>query len=218
MKKKRIAVLGLGQFGSALARELALLGCEVLAVDSDPSCVQEVRDSVSHAAIADVRQRESLSELINEPFDIGIVSTGGALEAAILATLHLKELGVTQVWAEAPNDDGAEVLRRVGADQIFSPERDAGRRMAQRLANPNMIEFLPVMKGYGICEIDAPTFTHGKTLSELNLRNSRGLAVIAVRGQSSATMVPTAATTIVAGDAIIVVGKDADIAKFREDD
>ena len=217
MTKKRIAVLGLGQFGGALARELALLGCEVLAVDREEQRVQEVRDSVTTAAIADVREREALSELLNEPFDIGVVATGGALEAAILAVLHLKELGVTQVWAEAPNDDGGEVLRRVGADRIFSPERDAGRRLAQRLANPNMIEFLPVMRGYGICEVEAPSFTHGRTLSELDLRNKRGLAVVAVRGPSTSTMVPTAATTIVAGDVIVVVGKDADIAKFQED-
>ena len=216
MKTKRIAVLGLGQFGGSLAQELALLGCEVLAIDSNEARVQEVRDAVTSAAIADVREREALSELINAPFDIGVVATGGALEAAILAVLHLKELGVSDVWAEAPNDDGAEVLRRVGADRIFSPERDAGRRLAQRLANPNMVEFLPVMKGYGICEVEAPSFTHGRTLAELDLRNKRGLAIVAVRGQSSATMVPTAATTIVEGDVIVVVGKDADIAKFRE--
>jgi len=215
MTDKRIAVLGLGQFGGALARELSTLGVEVLAVDRDPEQVQLIRNDVSVAAVADVRDRDALAELTSEPFDIAIVATGGSLEAAILATLHLKELEVPQVWVEAPNDDGAEVLRRVGADKVFSPEREAGRRLAQQLANPNMIEFLPITKGYGICEVDAPMFMHHKTLEELDLRNTKGVAVIAIRGKESATLVPTAATRIEPGDVLSVVGRDEDLANLR---
>jgi len=217
MKKRRFAVLGLGQFGSSLADELTKRGCEVLAVDKDPERVELLRDKVALAAVADIRDRAALEELITSPFDVAILAVGDQLEPAILATLHLKDLMVEEVWAEATSPESAEVLKRVGADKIISPERDMGQRIARRLANPNLIEFLPLTSGYAVVEVEAPAWTHGKTLLELGLRREMQIAVIAIRSADGMpAIVPGGAAQVQPGDVLTLVGRDADIATFRK--
>jgi trk system potassium uptake protein TrkA len=217
MKKRRFAVFGLGLFGRTLATEMSRLGCEVLAVDVSARKVDAMRDDVMKAAVADIRDRAALEELLTSKFDAAVIAIGGALEASIMATLHLRELGVEEVWAEATTADRAEVLQRVGATKILSPERDLGRREAQRLANPNLLEFLPVTSGYGVVQVEAPAWTHEKTLIELGLRREMSLTVIAIRtGEGVDVLVPDGAAAIREGDVLTVVGRDADIARFRE--
>jgi trk system potassium uptake protein TrkA len=214
---RRIAVLGLGQFGKALATELAVRGCEVLAVDSDPKVVDAIRDEVSVAAIADIRDKKALEELFASRFDVAVVAMGAALEATVMATLHLKELGVDEVWAEANEPDRAEALKKVGATHVMAPERDMAERIAQQLAYPNLIEFLPLTKGYSVIEVDAPVWTQGKTLAELDLRNSMGVAAIAIRSAEGVVdIVPGGATQLGPGDVLTLVGRDSDLAKFSE--
>jgi len=216
MRKKRYAILGLGQLGRNLARELTKLGCEVLAVDADPKAVTMIRDEVAAAAVADLRDRAALKELLSSRFDGAVVAIGGSLEAAIMATLYLREIGVEDVWAEGNTDDRAEVLRRVGATRIVSPERDMGRRLAQELVNPNLMDFLPIAEGHGILEMEAPPWTHGKTLAELNLRSVMNLAVVAIHRQGGDVIVPGGATVLAAGDRLVLLGRDSDLTRFRE--
>jgi trk system potassium uptake protein TrkA len=217
MKKPRVAVLGLGQFGRALAQALTRDGCEVLAVDSSAKHVERIRDDVARAAVADVRDAAALRELLASPVDVVIIAIGGSLEASILATFHLLELGVKEVWAEANSDEWAEVLTRVGATRILSPEREMGRRLAQQIANPNLLEFLPLTEGHGVLEVEAPSWTHGKTLAELNLRAAMSLAVIAMRdAEGKVTVVPGGGARVEPGAQLTLVGRDADLARFRE--
>ncbi len=216
-KKRRFAILGLGQFGSALAEELARLGCEVMAVDRDADLVDEVRDRVAGAAVADISDPEALKEIFCRPFDVAVIAIGGSLEAAIMATLHLRELGVPEIWTEASTEDRAEALRRVGATRILQPERDMGRRIAKRMASPNLLEYIPLTEGYGVVEMDAPAFTHGKTLSELDLRAKHSLAVIAIQSKDKETLiVPGGDTTIAEGDVLTLVGRDSALNELRE--
>lgn len=217
MKHARYAVLGLGEFGQALSSELSHLGCEVLAVDRNPKLVEKARDEVAMAAVADIRSAAALRELFNTPFDGAVIAIGGNLEASILATLHLQELKVPRILAEATTPEAAEVLRRVGATDIFSPERDSGRRLAGRLANPNLVEFIPLTSGYGVVEVEAPAWTHGKTLAELDLRRRFSLAAIAIRSpDEGVAVVPGGRAQIRPGDKLTLVGRDEDLAKFRE--
>jgi trk system potassium uptake protein TrkA len=217
MSKRRFAVLGLGQLGRALCRELTRLGCEVLAVDASPRKVEAVRDDVTMAAAADIRDREAMKELFTTRFDAAIIAIGGSLEAAIMATLYLKELGVREVWAEANTEDRAHVLERIGVTRIVSPERDIGRRIAQRLANPDLMEFLPLAEGYGVVEIEAPSWSHGRTLADLDLRRTMNLAVIAIRkADGGVAVVPGGATKLEHKDMITLVGRDEDLTRFRE--
>jgi len=215
--KKRVAVLGLGQFGRALARELTRDGAEVLAVDRSPTLVERIREEVAHVAVADVRDPAALRELFASPFDVVIIAIGGALEASVLATFHLQELGVKEIWAEANSNDLAEVLTRVGAKRIISPEREMGRRLAQQIANPDLLEFLPLTEGYGVVEVEAPTWTHGKTLAELNLRAAMHLAVIAIRDpKGQVVVVPGGTARLEPGTKLTLVGRDPDLVHFRE--
>lgn len=217
MKKPRVAVLGLGQFGQALALALTRDGCEVLAIDPSAKQVERIRDEVARAAVADVRDAAALRALFASPFDVVIIAIGGSLEASILATFHLLELGVREVWAEANSDEWAEVLTRVGATRILSPEREMGRRVAQQIANPNLLEFLPLTEGHGVLEIDAPSWTYGRTLAELNLRATMNLAVIAIRdGRGKVTVAPGGSARVEPGSQLTLVGRDPDLAGFRE--
>jgi len=216
MSKRRYAVLGLGQLGRNMARELTRLGCEVLAVDRNAKAVDSIRDEVASAAVADIRDKEALRELFSSHFDGAVVAIGGSLEAAIMATLYLREMGIAEIWAEANADDRADVLQRVGATRIIAPERDMGRRLAQQLVNPNLVDFLPLTAGHGVVELEAPAWTHEKTLAELDLRKNMSLAVVAVHRSGGPVIIPGGQTKLTAGDRIVLVGKDSDLTRFRE--
>jgi len=217
MNRKRFAILGLGKFGTTLASELSRLGYEVLAVDQDARAVDAVRDEVTVAAVADVRDRHALGELFTAPFDGAVVAIGTNLEAAILATLFLKENGVPTIIAEAATRDRAEVLQRVGATEVVSPELEIGKRLAKRLSNPNLIEFIPLVKGYLAIEVEAPAWTAGKTLAELNLHRTMNLAVLAITHKGGEiALVPGGAAKVGAGDKLALLGRESDLERFRE--
>jgi trk system potassium uptake protein TrkA len=219
MKNKRFIVMGLGEFGRALAPELARLGGEVLAVDISPKKVESVRDQVTMAVVADIRDRAALQELITSTFDVAILAIGGSLEASIMATLHLKELAVREIYVEANNPDRAEVLRRVGADHVISPEQDLGMRLARRLSNPNLIDFLPITEGYGVIKVEAPYWTHEKSLIDLELRKRMNLTVIALHtGDGKDVVAPGANTVVHKGDQLTLVGRDSDLVRFKDRD
>jgi len=217
MRKRRFAILGLGQFGRALCRELSRLGAEVLAVDVSAKRIEQIKNEVAGAAIADIRDRAALEELFSSPFDVAVIAIGGALEAAIMATLHLKEMGVEQIWVEANTREREQVMLRVGATRVISPEREMGRRLAQRLANPNLMEFLPLTGGHAVVEVEAPSWALGKSLAELHLRSTMNLAVIRIRSADGKdAVVPGGDARVGGGDVMTLVGLDRDIARFRE--
>ena len=217
MSAKRCIVVGLGEFGSTMAVELSRAGVDVLAVDQSEKRVNAIRDQVTVAAIADVRDAETFKELITSPFDLAIVAIGGSLESSILAAMHLKAARVGEVWAEAGEPAREEVLRRIGVDRIFSPERDLARRMAQRVARQDLAEFIPVTEGYGIIEMPAPQWMIGKTLIQLDLRKEMAVAVISVRSAGGkVTVVPSAGYEIKEGDTLVLVGSDEDLLRLRK--
>lgn len=219
MSTKRCIVIGLGEFGRTIATELARLGVEVMAVDRSEKRIMAVRDLVASAAAADVRDPEVIKELCSSKFDLAIIAIGGSLESSILAAMHLKQQKVDEIWAEANDPAREEVLRRIGVDRLFSPERDLGRRMAQRIARQDLAEFIPIAEGHGVIEMPAPQWMIGKTLLQLDLRKTHNVAVISVRSAGGEiTVVPKAGREVREGDTLILVGKDEDLAKVRERD
>jgi len=217
MSRKRFAVLGLGQLGKALATALSDMGYEVLAADRDPKAVEAVKDSAAIAAIVDVRDRAAMQELFAAPFDAAVVAIGTNLEAAILATLFLREAGVPRIVAEAGSPDRAEVLSRVGATQIISPELEVGKRLAKRLANPNLLEFIPLLEGFAAIDVEAPSWTHGKTLAELDFHRKTNLAILAITSaKGEYVLVPGGSARLGPGAKLTLVGRTADLERFRE--
>lgn len=217
MSNKRCLVVGLGEFGKTLAIELAKLNMEIVAVDVTDRRVAAVRDAVASAVTADIRDPDAVAELCSGTFDFAILTMSGSLEASILGIIHLKQHRVEEIWAEANDGSRAEVMRRVGATRVFSPERDFARRFAQRLARQDLAEFIPIAEGFGVVEMEAPVWMHGKTLVQLELRNTYDVAVISVTtADGDVTVVPNPGREIVEGDTLVLVGSDANLARIRE--
>ncbi|MHC4955797.1 MAG: potassium channel family protein [Planctomycetota bacterium] len=217
MSKKRCIVVGLGEFGRTMAVDLARLGVDVLAVDRVEKRVAMVRDDVTVAAVADVKDGEAIKELVSTKFDLAIIAIGGSLESSILAAMHLKANGVDEVWAEAGESAREDVLRRIGVDRVFSPERDLARRLAQRIARQDLADFIPLAEDHGVIEMPAPEWMVGKTLLQLDLRKEMNVAVISITtAGGQVTVVPRAGREIKEGDTLVLVGSDEDLLKLRE--
>ncbi|MDD5641017.1 MAG: TrkA family potassium uptake protein, partial [Syntrophales bacterium] len=207
--KKHLVVIGLGEFGSELARELAKQ-CEVLALDRDENKVNAVVDAVQRALILDVRDFNSLSSVVTGDFDEAIVGIGENLEASILCTLHLKKIGVKFIHAKAKTEDQAAILRAVGATEVISPERESARRVAAQIINPNLLDFVPLEEDYRVMDVAPPDALYGRSLEELNLRKNFGVFVIAIRELVPARFVflPGPEFVIKPSDILVIIGKE----------
>ena len=133
----QVAVIGLGLFGLHVARQLHLAGHEVLAIDSDAANVQQIRDFSSRAVVLDAREKERLDALGIRDFDVVVVSLGERIDASVLVTLHLKELGVKRLIAKAGSEDHGKLLELIGVDEVVFPEREAATRLAHRITGPD---------------------------------------------------------------------------------
>jgi trk system potassium uptake protein len=178
--KKRICVIGLGQFGSEMARQLAK-HCEVLALDMDEDRVNALADEVQQALIVDAKDYTTLSSLISHDYDEAVVSLGESMEASILCTLHLKKIGVPVIRAKAISEDHASILRSVGGTETIFPERETAQRIASQIINPNLLDFIPLAEGFEVIDVAPPDDFYGHTLQQLNLRERFGAFVIGVK-------------------------------------
>ena len=202
---KRVVIIGLGNFGYYLGRELTRQGFDVLGLDIRKDAVQHVKNDLAVAAAADATQKENLLDLGVAEADVAVVTIGTNMLASILATFLLKEIGVQNVYAKALSEEHESILRRVGADQILFPEKDLALSLARRLANPNMLEYLPFIGDHGIFELEAPAPFEGKTLRELDLINRFGIQVLAVHQAHSDTLtfIPKADFVVQPGDVLV---------------
>ena len=204
---KQFIVLGLGRFGSAVATTLVELGHEVLGVDNDEERVNDLKDKITQAVQADITEERVLKELGVKNFDAAIVSIGTDLEASILVTMMLKEMGLKYIIAKAQNNLHAKILKKIGVDKVVFPERDMGARIARRLITPNIKDYVELEPNYNIMEIEAlPEFVD-KSLSELDLRNKYGINVLAIKKDNSFNISPQAKDVIKKDDFLIVIGE-----------
>ena len=225
---KRFAVMGLGSFGSNLARSLTSKGAEVLAIDIDEHAVDDIKEDVTQAVVADASDKKAMLSLDIESFDCVIVSLGERVDATILVALFLRKVGVRKIVVKAISEDHAEALRSVGATNVVIPEKDMAFKIADSLITPNLIDFIPVSEGLSVVEMKPPSECAGKTLAELKLRNRFNLQVLAVktdRASGDTASVNSGADSIVITDAsfrigkrhvLIIMGANEDIEKFRE--
>ncbi len=216
-RKKQVCVIGLGHFGRELALTLAR-HCEVLVVDRNQELVDEISDKVHRAVALDIRDESALASVIPEDIDEAIVSMGENLEGSILCTLYLKRLNVPVVRVKALSDDHATVLRQLGADELIFPERETARRLAARVRNPNLLDFVPLGGDYQVIETKAPEVITGSTLSELNLRARFNVFVIAVRGadERDTVFLPSPDFRIKSGQVLVVIGRERDLSRLRD--
>ncbi|MEJ5377423.1 MAG: TrkA family potassium uptake protein [bacterium] len=217
---KQIAVIGLGNFGYHLATNLCAKGHEVMAIDRDPQKVQAIKDLVTRAVMADATDREVLEDLGLRQMDTVVVSIGTEMSNSILATLHLKEIGVKRVVAMAISEPHERILRRVGASEVVFPEKDLATSLAEKLHNPNMLDYLPFSPDYSIVELAPPRKFIGRSLKELDLINRYGVQVVAVRElvPERLNMIPTGNFVVKDSDIIILLGPNKSLEKIREQD
>jgi len=217
MKMKQFAVIGLGRFGSSLARELTNNGFEVLGVDRDEEAVSEMSEVLTHAIVADSTDEETLRSIGIRNFDCVIVAIGDDIQASIMTAILLKDLGVEMVVAKALSVLHGKVLERLGVDRIIYPERDMGIRVAHQLVNPNLLDYIELSKDYTIAEISAPKCLNGKTLKELNPRAKYGCSVVAINKKDGVIIAPTATDVINERDVMVIIGTNKQIESFEEE-
>lgn len=218
MAVRRFAVIGLGNFGAAVARELSTLDCEVTAIDHDKAKVQALVDEIDLAIVGEATEREFLENLQVERFDCVVVSTGKDSHASILIALHLRELKADKIVVKANSRDHAKVLMKVGASEAIIPEEQMAVRLARSLAQPNMIEHLPLTADFSVAELVPPDRFIEKRLMDLQLRASYHVQVVAVRDSVSGELefAPGGDYKIAAHDVLVVLGKQKDIDKLRD--
>jgi len=213
----KFAVIGLGSFGSNIAKTLYEKGNEVLAVDEDKEKIDEVKNFVSHAVHMDAADKENLQALGIKDMDVVIVSLGPEMEASILTVLYLNEMGTKRIVAKALTEDHAKILESVGATEIIYPEKDMAIKTALKLSCPNVLEYLPLISGFGIQEIAPPEKFIGKNLRELDLRNKYGIQVIAIKEliPEKTTFVPKADFVLKDSDILVIMGEDKQLEKIN---
>lgn len=215
---KQFIVLGLGTFGFNLAVELTRQGHQVLAIDSDNSIVDDIKNLVTDAVVADVMDREALSEFVSTDIDAAILGLGErSMEATVLAIMHLHKLGVTNILVKAMNELRGEVYRSVGATEIIYPEKETAIRLARRLSIPQLIDQIPLAPEYSIIELALPDAFVGKSLRMLRFREKYGVTVVAIKDVLRDTLFLSPSPDQVLGpdSALIVVGQHNDIDKLK---
>ena len=217
MKKKEFAVIGLGRFGGSVCRTLSEQGMEVLAIDVDEEKVNEYASIASQAVVADSTDETVLKSLGIRNFDHVIVAIGDNIQASILTTLILKELGVEKITVKATNDYHEKVLKKIGADHIVHPERDMGERIANNMISNNVLDYLELSDRHSIVEIVANERLHGHSLLELDIRAKYGINIVAIKRNNDIIVSPLASEVIYAGDILIVIGADQDIDRFESE-
>ena len=214
---KQFAVIGVGNFGYYLAVRLYEKGHEVLAIDKHSDRIQDIRDRVSRAVVADATDKEAVQPLGLEQMDAVAVSTGDDLSESILICLNLKDLGVKRILVKVISESHARIVEKIGATDVMFPEKDLAESLAERLHSPNVLEYLPFMEDHSILEITPPKAFVGKKLKDLDLINRFGIQVIAIKESvpDQVNMVPTANYTLKDSDILVLLGSNEGIEKFK---
>ena len=207
---KTYAVIGLGNFGKAIAETMASAGQDVIAMDKSTLAVQAVAETVPNAVCADSMDIEMLKEAGVQDADVAIVCMGSFLEASIITILNLKELGVPQVIAKANSERFKFVLDRIGADTIIQPENEMGQRVAISLMNPKIIDIFQITNDYAIMEIKAPELWWNRPIETLHLRTIYGVNIIGIRhGDDKKVETEISTSYIIKEDDYLVIAANA---------
>ena len=216
-KKRRlhtnVIVIGMGRFGSALARELMATGHEVLGVDTDERLVQQMSQELTHTVKADTTDESVLKELGIQEFDAAVVAIGQDLEASILTTSLLLQMGVPNVWAKANSQSHGRILQQLGAHHVIFPEYEMGKRVAHMVSGESL-DYVPIDKDFVMLKAEVPQSFDGKNLAELRIRTTYGVTVVAVTKGDGKYTPAFPETVLNAGDQIVVAGQVEPLNEF----
>ena len=214
--RDEFAVIGLGRFGSSLARTLVSRGASVLGIDRSPEPVQELADELTQTVVLDATNETALREVDITAFGTVIVAIGSNFEANLLTTVALRELGVNNIICKAQNLRQRDILLKVGANRVVLPEYEAGYRLALELTIPGMLGQIDLGPGYTISEIKTPLRIANQPLNRSDFAN-RNLNVLAVKRGDHLIVSPAQDFVPQSDDVLIVLGKLADVERCAED-
>ena len=214
---KQYIVIGCGRFGSSVATTMNLLGHQVMAVDKSEDKIQTIADKVTHAAILDVTDEQSLRALGLGNFDVAIIAIGSDIRASIMATLIAKEHGVSHVVCKATDELQAKVLYKIGADRVVFPERDMGVRVAHNIVSDNILDHIELDPQYSIVEIVTPTSWIGKTLIELDLRAKYEITVLAIKTGKTINVTPSPEEELKDESILVIIGENTKISDITSE-
>ena len=213
---RSFAIIGLSTFGFYLSKYLSDRGFDVLAIDLNESRIDKVKKFVTKAVILDATDKNALESLGITDVDVVIVSLGDRIDASILVTLYLKELGVKEIIAKASTEDHGKILDRIGATTVVFPERDVALRLSRSLENINVLDAVPLSPGVSILEFGPLNSFLGKTLRELDLRNRYGVQIVVIKEliPENLVIVPRPDHKIKDSDILVGIGRDKDFEKM----
>ena len=215
-QKKTYAVLGLGVFGSTVAKTLEKYGCEVLAVDQNLMTIEGISKKVTKASALDITDKEELLALKIGKMDVVIIAVPNHLESAVLATMHLKELGNPYVIAKAKNPQHQRILEKVGVDEVVYIEKEMGENLARRLLHKSIVDMRALDDRYAVSSIKAPSFWHHKTVAQLNVGHVYKMKLIGMKqsGSDELSLNIDPEYQIGEGDTFLVIAQIEDLEKF----
>lgn len=215
MTKKSIAVIGLGRFGSTVAKTVANMGHEVLGVDKDEDMVQKISPYVTHAVVADTSDEDALRELSLNQFDVVVIGIGDNLQGNLMTAMLVKEIGVEYIIAKAQDIMQGKLLEKIGVDLVIYPESDMAIRVAQMLVREHVVDYLQLSKDIGLVEMETPEYLQGKNLIEANIRVRFNVSVVAIRRNNDVIAPPDPHGPLMASDMLLIIGRDEDITRLE---
>jgi trk system potassium uptake protein TrkA len=210
----RYAVIGLGKFGSTVARTLYERGHEVIAIDRDRDRVRELREASTQAIEADCTDQETLKGVGIHDADAVVISLGESMDASILVTLYAKELGIREIVVKALSLDHGKILKMIGATEVVHPERESARRVARGIGLRSIVEFLPLSADSSLVELSAPAEFVGRTLAETDIRRRFQVLVIAIKRGETLLTATGGDERLLEGDVLVLVGRDTDLQRI----
>ena len=214
--KLLVGIVGLGKFGLTCGEILIQMGNEVLGVDNDPTRIKRAQQLLTQTYEADASDRKVLEQLGFAELTHALVSVGSSIEASVMISMYLKELGTASVWVKAVSADHERLLRKVGVDEVILPEIYAARQLALRMAIPGFIDFVPFGEGMALREVYVDQWT-GKSLREIDMTNRYQVQVIALKraGNSRFQFIPGADEPLQKDDVLAVMGSAEKLAAIK---
>jgi trk system potassium uptake protein TrkA len=218
--RSKFAVIGLGVFGSAIARKLAERGADVMAIDESEEKVQSISSDVAFAVSLDATNKQALEAQNIADMDAVVVSIGSSFQEMLLCVFQLQEIGVKQIIARAQGPVQRKILSKMGVEHILSPELEVANNMAEQLTNPGVLMCVQLPDDYEIIEVEAPSKIIGRSLEDIGLRKKYNINLVTVLRKDGDDHhiygVPNPESIIGAGDIILVFGQVKDINRFIE--
>ena len=206
--KKQYAVLGLGRFGSKIARELFYKGQEVIAIDKDETIIQNIKDQVTHAFVGDITDETALKEAGVADCDVAIIAESTDMESNIIAAQVCKSFGVPLTICKAQNTIHGKILSKIGVEQIIFPEQDTAIKLVNKLTSQGVLDYFDLGENVTIVGTKPLDRWVGRVLSDLDLRNKYNITVLAVRRAGENIVIPSGSTTVEKDDILVLFGKE----------